>query len=1205
MQTNSLCARQPSAKRPAAQQVQYARRVSPIQQAKQVRQRPTHRLAGLIHRAASPVAVLLIFLCMALMSHFLFLPQFAGLPFVGFTYDGGDASAQLIPAVSLLERSLMDGTFFWSWDYGLGGDLFSEFSYYYSTSPLFYLQFSIKWLFGAAGGDFATTQAWRVVFSIIKQILCMLFMYLLIKREGKGRLAALTAGILYGCSFWYIDNSVAFDFMTDAMLWPPLLVMAFNRWNRTGSWMPLCLVLALSIASNFYFGYIVCVFCILFALVFAYRRENGQKWAAFIRGYLRRLGVLALVAIGAILLSSIAFIPSVIALLSADRAQVPLQVGIFPSLHFVKALPEILFFKGGMFSANDAQTYAFPLIAMLAPFLFKHLSPAGRKRTIFAALLVLLWLLPVVSSLMNGLSYPSNRWCYLVVFAVAYAVPDWIEYLATKGIRVVRPAVFVGLAVLALVVLATHNVRVQDLSGAPGYVFQLLGISDLVFFGLQVAFIAVILLKGTRQQTKQLTQQYMKQLAIPHPKQPCAGRVSSCAYMRQLAIPHSKQPPQQRRDEADRVYGVPLSAAALALLAGAVLLAMPFGPYAAYAGFRDMGGAVTFSSLEQLNKTFEGDTSNQETYRLLAQAGVESEAGKGVGPGTASEARTGVRSVAESEAGVKTKTEPGVAAHVQIDTDANAGVDANSGTDSIDANNTFFRTADEETYQDDANYRRFENRSWILGTHPVSVYNSLITKDISQWIKRERQVTPTTRSASQYRGFGHRLFIENAWGIEYKFNTTEASNLYGYEPLDDSSHESLGDTSQVLGAQDASNENASQTNISHTNTSQTNAPSSDEATEGKTTEGKTTADKVTMDRVTAPTKEIWHNRYATGIDLWYSTATAKSSTSTWSFEEGDAALLQTAVVDDDVANCLALPSGTLESTVTALPLDTSNAHFDNCSLSNGILQVDSGGGSITIDLPDGLGSGECLLSFTLKNTQEESFTFRVNGEEYWQGGKTHRWRYPIDNYSLCFPEPEGSLKVNISAGTYTVDNVQLEFGSYSRLADWANSVNRYGLADLTVEKNSITGTIHTDEAGILALAIPYKKGWTCLVDGKPADSFVVNGIFAGVFLDAGDHTIQWSYANPYLPFAAGLSILTGMALAAIWYFRRRKSGSDVLTRKQITHPSIQPRSQSRVRLHSPHLLENDLAKQHEVPRHNADHSSELSNKRHNADTSHI
>ena len=160
--------------------------------------------------------------------------------------------------------------------------------------------------------------------------------------------------------------------------------------------------------------------------------------------------------------------------------------------------------------------------------------------------------------------------------------------------------------------------------------------------------------------------------------------------MKQLAIQHPKQPPQQQTegDGAARVYGVPLSAAALTLLAGAVLLAMPFGPYTAYAGFRDMGGAVTFSSPEQLNETFEGDTSNQETYRLLAQAG------------------------AASEVGAETETESGVAAHVQADIYANDGANANSGTDSIDANNTFFRTADEETYQDDANYRRFENRGY-------------------------------------------------------------------------------------------------------------------------------------------------------------------------------------------------------------------------------------------------------------------------------------------------------------------------------------------------------------------------------------------------------------------------------------------------------------------------------------------------------------
>ena len=69
-----------------------------------------------------------------------------------------------------------------------------------------------------------------------------------------------------------------------------------------------------------------------------------------------------------------------------------------------------------------------------------------------------------------------------------------------------------------------------------------------------------------------------------------------------------------------------------------------------------------------------------------------------------------------------------------------------------------------------------------MGTYPVSVYNSLIGKDVSQWLKLDQHVSSTSLSASHYRGFDHRLFLENAWGVQYKFNTraNEASNLYGY-----------------------------------------------------------------------------------------------------------------------------------------------------------------------------------------------------------------------------------------------------------------------------------------------------------------------------------------------------------------------------------------------------------------------------------------
>ena len=86
----------------------------------------------------------LLIVALACATHAVFLPQFFNMPFDPFTYYGGDATAQMVGAVSFLERSILDGNLFWSWEYGLGGDLYEQFSYYYSTSPFFYLMFLVK-----------------------------------------------------------------------------------------------------------------------------------------------------------------------------------------------------------------------------------------------------------------------------------------------------------------------------------------------------------------------------------------------------------------------------------------------------------------------------------------------------------------------------------------------------------------------------------------------------------------------------------------------------------------------------------------------------------------------------------------------------------------------------------------------------------------------------------------------------------------------------------------------------------------------------------------------------------------------------------------------------------------------------------------------------------------------------------------------------
>lgn len=990
------------------------------------------RLRAVLEGAAVTAA----FALLAFAAHAVFVPQFFGLPFSPFTFYGGDATSQLVGAVSLLEQSLLDGTFFWNWEYGLGGDLFEQFSYYYSTSPFFYLMFAVKCLFGAAGGDFETTQMWRLIGSIAKQTICMLLMYALIRQEGKRRAWAVVAGAVYGCSMWYIDNSFAFDFMTDAMLWLPAIVMAFNHlkrsWDesegegggagRSGrpdpktAWVPLLLVMALCLACNFYFAYISVLFCIVFALIFARpgtaRDASGRKRAESREGRrarwiegAKRIGVLAAVVVGALAVAAVAFVPSVAAFLGADRTQVAASFDLLPSLAFFAIVPEALFAKGGTYFATDSQTFAFPLFVLLALLIdYRRAPEAVRRKTALAAVLVAAWMVPAVSSAMNGFSYPSNRWCYLVVFAVAYAIPDWLDEIALQ--KAATPRALAVIAVLCALFWATHDLRVQLAAETLDYRFAGLGGSDLLMFALQFAAMGILAFMAHNADTP-------------------AGR------------PGNAHAAADRRAAALRFAPTALTCC----IAASLMLSMPFGPYALASGFRDSSGAETVGTRdipadEALDAIFEGDELTRTTYALLDEAGRE----------------------------------PGA----------------------------FFRSVDgqatisnKESFGHEA---RFENRSWLMGTHPVTVYNSMVEKDISRWIKLDHCISSTSVSASHYRGFGHRLFVENAWGVGWQFNTAESSNLYGYLP-----------SSEVPGA--------------------------------------------------------YENENALGLDLWYSAFTRAEGAGDWTYAQKDAALMQTAVVDGETAALLAgagLEESGIEDTVDAISVDAGSIALENCSLDDAVFEdgvLVSGmltaqeGATISVRLPEQDAPGEYLLEFDMDNDGSSSWTMRAAGDSYWTGSAGHRWKYPIAEYALCYPagtQERSELVLEVDPGTYEIANLRVEFSSYERLGDWTAQRNACGLEGLVVDGPHVSGSIHADEAGVLALSIPYSPDWRCTIDGKPAQTFAVNGVFTGVVVQPGDHQVEFAYVNRLAVACAAVSAAALAALAAWVGFvriRRRRAVS--------------------------------------------------------------
>lgn len=922
-------------------------------------------------------ATLLLFLCLALCSHAIFLPQFFGLESAAFTYFGGDSTSQLIPAVSLLERNLLEGNLFWSWEYGLGGDLYSEFSYYYTTSPFFYLQFAVKALFGVAGGDFYTTQQWRLVFSIVKETICMLTMFVLLRQERHERIFAICGAVIYGCSYWFIDNSFAFDFMTDAMIWPPLVIMAFNRFRRRGSWLPLLLTVSLSMANSFYFGYINCVFYILFALIFSCGARPNGGLAKRTANYAKTLGKLACVAAAALALAAIALVPSVSALLASDRTQTAAVFDWWPSLDFIKTIPEALFFKDASYSYLDLQTFAFPPAIMLAALVkYSEASSETRKKTVLAAVLLILWVMPFFSSVMNGFSYPSNRWCYLVVFAVAYAFPNWME--TTVEQERLSPSVLGVFAGTIFLFAATHGGRTENSYEETGYLFPSLGGSDILLLSLGVAFVIGLWLVQKRRQVR---------------RKRCNGGGETTTSK---AIASEKA----------------LAGAVLCPFLLATVLAMPYGPYAYASGFRDNTGVEQFSDPEELALLFEGDEATRSAYEQASPSASE-----------------------------------------------------------------FYRTVDEEATRNlelNGHEARFENRSWINGSYSTAAYNSLVTKQVNKWLKIDCRVTSTTKSASQYRGLGNRLFLENAWGIAKKINADENSQLYGYEK---------------------------------------------------------TADEGSGD--------VWENSNAVGIDLWYDTCASNEERQSWSTAQKDAALLQTAALEEDDLDRYDsdLGSAELDQTTEAIPLDQDIVSLHNCSFSEGILLAQENA-ELEISLPEQSNNGEYLLSFDLVRQDGGSFSMDVNGITYRSSAQNSRWGYPTNSYTFAFSGKDKIL-VSIDEGDYHLSDAMLEFSSYELLEQWTSSVNRYSLENLNIESNSISGSIENPEKGILALSIPYNEGWSCLVDGEKVETFEVNGIFTGILLEPGEHQIELSYESKTFKLGFVTSGAVACFIASIYAFRSR------------------------------------------------------------------
>lgn len=97
--------------------------------------------------------------------------------------------------------------------------------------------------------------------------------------------------------------------------------------------------------------------------------------------------------------------------------------------------------------------------------------------------------------------------------------------------------------------------------------------------------------------------------------------------------------------------------------------------------------------------------------------------------------------------------------------------------------------------------------------------------------------------------------------------------------------------------------------------------------------------------------------------------------------------------------------------------------------------------------------------------------------------------------------------------------------------------------NITLKTNSFSGSINLQENRILCITVPYSKGWTAYVDGNPAKVFRMNGMWMGLNLSAGEHTVEFKYSTPYMKISLILTVVS-TAFAMGWYVvLRRKTNA--------------------------------------------------------------
>lgn len=334
-----------------------------------------------------------------------------------------DGFAQQYMTYAKIKHMLQDmfsaGAFsWWSWDIGLGGDIFNyfrnrimnPFTYFVAAFPEEYLDIGYS------------------VMVVLKQYCTGIAFIIFAKKINMSALQNIVGGLCYAFSGYMIMETLNEPGFTNAAIIFPILVLGIERLIETKKPILFIVMVATFLAITTTFSYIAGIATILYYLVRYF--HYYPKWNA--GEFLKAFGMFILYGIIGLLLASPFLVVYVMSISNTSTGSAYDSYSLY-------TIKEYLALASGFFKLRVLSTpcsyYFVPSICIaLVPMIIKNL----KKKSTSAILSIFLFvasLLPITGSIFNGLSYSVGRWYFVLIFFVVWAAVECIDENTLKNKR--------------------------------------------------------------------------------------------------------------------------------------------------------------------------------------------------------------------------------------------------------------------------------------------------------------------------------------------------------------------------------------------------------------------------------------------------------------------------------------------------------------------------------------------------------------------------------------------------------------------------------------------------------------------------------------------------------------------------------------------------------------------------------------------------